>query len=275
MDQKMMAPGLLALLFLLKMVATTISLGCGASGGIFSPSLYLGAALGAAFAAATGLLLPHAGLAVPSAAIIGMAAMVGAATGGVMTAIVMVFEMTRDYALIVPVVVAVALAAGVRRALIDETIYTVKLRHRGHRIPKERHSNLYLVKQAQDIMERRFILAKAGTSLKEAIGTEEPGELCVIIVERDGRIVGLIPSRSSLWRESQDNPHLLVERFVESRVVICRDDDLLGRVLTRLRRRRSGAAIVFHGPDRPRTRDIVGVITKRAIADTVIDSFDD
>jgi len=275
MDQKMTAAGLLALLFVLKMVATTVSLGCGASGGIFSPSLYLGATLGAAFAAAIGLLLPHAGLAAPSAAIIGMAAMVGAATGGVMTAIVMVFEMTRDYAIIVPVIVAVALAAGIRRALINETIYTIKLRHRGHRIPKERHINLYLVKQAQDIMERRFILAKAGTSLKEAISAEEPGDLRVIIVERDGRIVGLIPPRSGLWRESQGNPNLLVERFVESRVVICRDDDLVSRVLARLRRHRSGAAIVFHGADRPRASDIVGVITKRAIADTVIDSFDD
>ena len=85
-----------------------------------------------------------------------------------MTAIVMVFEMTRDYAIIVPVIVAVAVAvavaAGVRRTLIDETLYTIKLRHRGHRIPKERHINLNLVQQAQDIMERRFIVAKAGRS---------------------------------------------------------------------------------------------------------------
>ncbi|HEX5231316.1 MAG TPA: chloride channel protein, partial [Bradyrhizobium sp.] len=218
MDQKMTAAGLLALLFGLKMVATTVSLGCGASGGIFSPSLYLGATLGAAFAAATGPFLPHAGLAVPSAAIIGMAAMVGAATGGVMTAIVMVFEMTRDYAIIVPVIVAVALAAGIRRALIGETIYTVKLRHRGHRIPKERHINLFLVRQAQDIMERNFILATAGTSLREAIATEEPGDTRVIIVERNGRIVGLIPPRSGLWRASQRDPNLLVERFIEPRV---------------------------------------------------------
>ena len=86
-----------------------------------------------------------------------------------MTAIVMVFEMTRDYAIIVPVIVAVALAAGVRRALVGETIYTIKLRHRGHRIPKERHINLYLVKQAQDIMESGFIVARAGTALKDAM----------------------------------------------------------------------------------------------------------
>ena len=93
--------------------------------------------------------------------------MVGAGTGGVMTGIVMIFEMTRDYAIIVPVIVAVAVVAGIRRALIGETIYTVKLRHRGHRIPKERHINLYLVQQAQDVMERQFHLVKAGTSLGE------------------------------------------------------------------------------------------------------------
>ena len=175
LDKNMTSAGLLALVFALKLLATTISLGCGASGGIFSPSLYLGATLGAAFATVASPLLPHSGLTLPSAAIVGMAAMVGAGTGGVMTAIVMIFEMTRDYAIIVPVIVAVAVAAGVRRALIGETIYTIKLRHRGHSIPKERHVNLYLEQQAQDIMERRFILAKAGTSLKEALGAESAG----------------------------------------------------------------------------------------------------
>jgi CIC family chloride channel protein len=275
LDQKMTAAGLLILLFALKLLATTISLGCGASGGIFSPSLYLGATLGAAFAAVAAYILPHAGLTVPSAAIVGMAAMVGAGTGGVMTAIVMVFEMTRDYAIIVPVIVAVAVAAGIRRSLIGETIYTVKLRHRGHRIPKERHINLYLVKQAQDIMERRFIVAKAGTALKEAMVAEDKDDLRAIIVERGGRIVGLIPPRSGLWRESRTNPDLLIESFVESRIVICRDIDLLSLVFVRLKRHRSGAAIVFRGVARPRVHDIVGIITKRAIADAVIDSFDD
>ncbi len=275
LDQRMMAAGLLTLLFVLKLLATTISLGCGASGGIFSPSLYLGATLGAAFAAAVAAIFPHSGMTIPSAAIVGMAAMVGAGTGGVMTAIVMVFEMTRDYAVIVPVIVAVAVAAGIRRSLIGETIYTVKLRHRGHRIPKERHINLYLVKQAQDIMERRFIVAKAGTTLQEAMVAEDTDDLRAIIVEREGRIVGLIPPRSGLWREARTNPHLLIESFVESRVVVCRDIDLLSLVFARLRRHRSGAAIIFHGVERPRVRDIVGIITKRSIADAVIDDFDD
>jgi chloride channel protein, CIC family len=275
LDQSMTATGLLFLLFVLKLLATTISLGCGASGGIFSPSLFLGSTLGAAFASVAALVLPHAGLTLPSAAIVGMAAMVGAGTGGVMTAIIMVFEMTRDYAIIVPVIVAVAVAAGVRRALIAETIYTIKLRHRGHRIPKERHVNLYLVQQAQDIMERRFILAPAGSTLRECIGWEDVDDLRAIIVEDDGRIVGLIPPRSGLWRESVNNPNRLVDDFVEKRAVVCRDVDLLSLVLARLKRRGAGAAIVFKGSRRPRAADVVGVITKRAIADAVIGTYED
>ncbi len=275
LDKDMTATWLLALLFVAKLLATTISLGCGASGGIFSPSLYLGATLGAAFAAGAGFLLPHAGLTAASAAIVGMAAVVGASSGAVMTAIIMIFEMTRDYAVIVPVIVAVALAAGIRRALISETIYTVKLRHRGHRIPKERHVNLYLVQQAQDIMERRFIVAKAGTTLREAIGWEDVDDLRAIIVEREGRIVGLIQPRSGLWREGASNASRLVDDFLEKQIVVCRDVDLLSLALARLKRHRSGAAIVFHGENRPRVSDIVGVITKRAIADTVIDNYED
>jgi chloride channel protein, CIC family len=275
LDQGMTATGLLVLLFVLKLLATTVSLGCGASGGIFSPSLYLGATLGAAFASLAALILPNAGLNLPSAAIVGMAAMVGAGTGGVMTAIIMVFEMTRDYAIIVPVIVAVAVAAGVRRALIPETIYTIKLRHRGHRIPKERHVNLYLVQQTQDVMERRFILAKAGSTLRECMGREDVDDLRAIIVEQQGRIVGLIPPRSGLWRESVNNPGRLVDDFVEKRAVVCRDVDLLSLVLARLKRHRAGAAIVFKGEHRPRASDIVGVITKRAIADAVISNFTD
>ncbi|HYA72403.1 MAG TPA: hypothetical protein VEF36_04525 [Roseiarcus sp.] len=53
------------------------------------------------------------------------------------------------------------------------------------------------------------------------------------------------------------------------------DVDLLSLAFVRLKRRRAGAAIVFSGADRPRARDVVGVIAKRAIADTVIESYED
>jgi CIC family chloride channel protein len=162
----------------------------------------------------------------------------------------------------------------VRRALIGETIYTIKLRHRGHRIPKERHINLYLVLQAQDVMERRFHLVAAGTPLNDALSEEAEDDLRAIVVEREGRIVGLVPPRSGLWREALVHPDALIDRFVEIPPALCRDTDLLSVVLVRLRRQRAGAAVVFSGAGRPRARDVVGVVTKRAIADAVIDNFE-
>jgi CIC family chloride channel protein len=275
LNDGMTAPALLALLFALKLLATTVSLGSGASGGIFSPSLYMGATLGALFAALVGSWLPAAGLTAPSAAIVGMAAMVGAGTGGVMTAIVMVFEMTRDYEIIVPVIVAVAVAAGVRRLLIPETIYTIKLRHRGHRIPKERHVNLYLVAQAGDVMERNFVRAQAGAPLSASLANDVFDDLAPVVVEREGRLVGLVPPRSGLWSRVRSDPAVKIEDFMEPNLVLVRDTDLLSRALARLKRHGAGAALVYSGDGRPQAKDVVGVVTKRAIADTVIANFED
>ena len=66
-----------------------------------------------------------------------------------------------------------------------------------------------------------------------------------------------------------------MDDFVEKPSVVCRDVDLLSLVLARLKRHRAGAAIVFQGAHRPRAADVVGVITKRAIADAVINKYAD
>ena len=108
-------PALLVLLFAAKLAATSVSLGAGASGGIFSPSLFMGATIGGAFGVLVNAVHPVESLGVTTCAIIGMAAMVGGGTGAAMTAVTMIFEMTRDYDLVMPSIVAVALAIGVRR----------------------------------------------------------------------------------------------------------------------------------------------------------------
>jgi CIC family chloride channel protein len=109
--------------------------------------------------------------------------------------------------------------------------------------------------------------------LQESMRREDVDDLRAIIVARQGKIVGLVPPRSGLWRESISNADQLVDDFVEKDLVVCRDVDLLSLVLARLRRHRSGAALVFRGNRRPRVEDVVGVITKRAIADAVIDNY--
>ena len=97
----------------------------------------MGATLGGCFAA----LLCRAGpatchISIPAFAMVGMGAMVGGGTGAVMTAVTMTFEMTRDYDIVMPMILAVATSVGVRRMLSRENIYTLKLVRRGRTIPK-------------------------------------------------------------------------------------------------------------------------------------------
>ncbi|QGN00157.1 chloride channel protein [Methylocystis parvus] len=96
-----------------------------------------------------------------------MATIVGAGTGGVITAIVMIFEMTRDYSVILPMVVAVGIGSGVRRALLQETIFTIRLRRHGRRIPEGRHANLFLIQQADSVMTESFVMVESGASLTD------------------------------------------------------------------------------------------------------------
>jgi CIC family chloride channel protein len=133
---------LLAILFFAKLLATSVSLAAGASGGVFSPSLFLGATLGGCFGVVLSSIWPHLGFVPMQFAIIGMAAIVGGGTGAAMTAILMIFEMTGDYTTIVPVIIAVASAIGMRRLIIADNIYTMKLTRRGQHIPRDRHSHL-------------------------------------------------------------------------------------------------------------------------------------
>ena len=271
LDGHLILPELLILLFVAKLVATSVSLGCGASGGVFSPLLFMGASLGGSIGAAANWLAPT-DLTPSAAAMIGMAAMVGSGTGGVMTAIVMIFEMTRDYAIMVPVIIAVAVASGVRRGLSRDTIYTIKLRHRGHHVPQDRHANLYLVQQAGQIMERQFIAAESGTTLIRVLEsfTSEASLMPPVVVGRDGHIVGIVPPRSGLWPQALRDASLTVDRLADHDFVLARETDLLARVFERMKRHHKEAAIVIGGEGVPRMGNIRGVITKRSIADTII-----
>lgn len=128
---------LLLLLFVLKLLSVSLTLGSGASGGIFSPGLFMGATLGGAFGIIMNMIFPSLGIAPTAYAVAGMAAVIGGSTGAAMTGIVMIFEMTLDYTVIIPMAVTVAVSYAVRKKLSVSTIYTEKLIRRGHFTPED------------------------------------------------------------------------------------------------------------------------------------------
>jgi chloride channel protein, CIC family len=266
---------LLGLLCVCKALATWLSLGSGASGGIFSPSLFIGATLGGGFAAlVNGAGLPIQ-LSVPAFAMVGMGAMVGGGTGAVMTAVTMIFEMTRDYSIVMPMIVAVAMSIGTRRMLSGETIYTLKLVRRGRAIPKARHANMFLVRPARDVMDADIQVLPAQASFDDYLRQpEHAGRLRHVVVTDKGRIVGVIRVNTGLRRglEGADTGASLGE--VASRnFTVVPEDEIASEVIRRMWRRNASMAVVVRGRGIARAGDVIGVITKEHVADSVADSI--
>jgi chloride channel protein, CIC family len=271
----LLLPALLALLFFAKLCATSISLGSGASGGIFSPSLFMGATIGGAFGAAIGAIHPVDGLGVTTCAMIGMAAMVGGGTGAAMTAVTMIFEMTRDYDLVMPIIVAVALAIGVRRLLSAENIYTVKLVGRKHFVPKALHANMFLVRRAGEVMEHDVTVLPQDMRLETFLRQKgHNGRMKHLVVADGDRIIGVLRVNTALRRglEDAEQSYMLGE-IAQRNYTVAREEDIVFDVVTRMSRRGAGMAVVTKANRRPRAADVLGVITKEHIADSVADSI--
>ena len=145
--------GLLLLLLAGKFIATSVSLGSGGSGGVFCPSLFLGALSGALVGELLALVLP-AGLAVPRELLVlaGMAAAVGAITGTVLTGIVMVAELTGCYELLASAALVSFIAFAVRRSWIGGGIYSQQLLGSNHSIPEGLQSAVWSSRRASDLM---------------------------------------------------------------------------------------------------------------------------
>ncbi|MGE4530822.1 MAG: chloride channel protein [Acidithiobacillus sp.] len=167
LESTLLNPVFLLLLLLLKVLSFSVTLGSGGSGGVFSPSLYVGALFGGAFAILISHYVPGFQMGVAVGAALGMAGMVGASTGAAVTGAVMIFEMTNDYHIIIPLIVVASLAFGLRRLITRESIYTRKLIRRGHFIPEARHSNLYLMRTAAELMETPLVRLRGDRDLTD------------------------------------------------------------------------------------------------------------
>ncbi|SPE56786.1 membrane hypothetical protein [Verrucomicrobia bacterium] len=127
----------LAGLFLAKLIATLATVGSGAVGGVFTPTLFLGAGLGAAFALALKMLGAGEGLPIAPFAVVGMGSMLSATTRSPLLAMIMVFEISLDYSLMPPLMLACVVSILVARRLHPESIYTEPLRQKGLSVSQE------------------------------------------------------------------------------------------------------------------------------------------
>jgi CIC family chloride channel protein len=187
---------MIALLAIGKILATSLTLGWGGSGGVFTPSLYVGAATGGAFGAGLLSLFPTIAIQPAAYGVVGMGAMVAAATGAPITAILLVFEMTDDYALMLPLMLATAVAMVVARRLQPENLYSGWLIRRGihleHGMDRDRLAGLTV----GDAIDRRSIVVDGAEPVSALIRRFAFSEQSVYpVVDSQRSLLGVLTLR--------------------------------------------------------------------------------
>jgi CIC family chloride channel protein len=221
---------LMVILIFAKMLATCLTLGSGNSGGIFAPSLFMGAVAGGAFGVLVNYLFPGA-VATPGAfALVGMAAMVAGTTHAPITAMLIIYEMTWDYRIILPLMVAVVFSALVAGRLFPHSIYTAKLFKRGIDIRGGKDVNVLRSYKVTDVMDDRFEAIPASMTLLDIFHVIEHSRDSYFIVKNArGEFKGVISFqdiRNLITQHELDYLVIAQDLVVSGAIVLNASDDL-------------------------------------------------
>lgn len=176
----------------LKPIATSLTLGSGGSGGIFAPSLFTGAMLGDAFGTVAHALFPTWTATAAAYGLVAMAAVFAAAAEAPITSIMIVFEMSSDYTIILPLMVCTVIATLLGRRLLGYTIYEMKLVRQGIDWMRARNPGFFTRVRVAAVERPAPVIAERGETVREvASRLRNSDELAVPLLDR-GRFVGLV-----------------------------------------------------------------------------------
>lgn len=240
-------PWFLILLFICKFLATGLTLGSGASGGIFSPSLYLGAAAGSAYGLLINFIAPGLHVSPVAFAVAGMAAMVGGSTGAIFTAIIMIFEMTGDFKAVLPVMISVGITYAIRKYFSNASIYTLKILRRGEIVPEGLQVSIVGSQNAKYLMETDFKVLDV-SQMDKALGS-------LVVFVKDQEIVGI--------------QH---DGVIEKTYVAVAPKASILEVLRLMHRKRTKIVLVFNNVNYPTRSSLVGVVTQDALIRSYMNS---
>jgi CIC family chloride channel protein len=254
------AVGFLLLLLVGKMIATSLTIAIGGSGGVFAPSLFIGAMLGSAFG---GVVQQLPGLHGPAGAygLVGMGAVFAGAARAPLTAIIIIFELTGDYQIILPLMFAIALATGGSRLLSADTIYTLKLRRRGVDITGSRGIDVMKTLRVRDAMSPVPVAIQTDTPVLEIVTKLAASELDALpVVDADGRYRGVISTRQLERSLADSRPDAAAGDLAEQPPTASLDQSLADALPLLLHGETSGLPVLTHDETA-----VVGWLTHRDV----------
>jgi len=254
----------LALLLLLKPIATSLTLSSGGSGGVFLPSLYIGGVAGGLFGYGALFFFPDSVTSPGAWALAGMAGVLAGTSFAPITAIILAFELTHDYALVLPIMIASAVSTLVTRAMRRDSIYTRKLSERG--IDLDRRDDLALRGvRIGEVMHGEPPAVAASAPLDVVLARFLDADLgTVFVTDGQGRLLGQVSLHDvkTALAEQGTLGGLVVAGDVSERSVSAGADDNLADAIDRLAREGREVLGVVDGDGR-----LVGALSLRSIAD--------
>lgn len=184
---------LLIILIFCKTAATAITLGSGFGGGIFSPSLFLGAMLGGAFGIVATEIFPHLSSGHGAYTLVGMGAVAGATLGAPISTILIVFELTGDYQLTIAVMIATVIASQITQQTLGYSFISWQLQRRGVNLKGGRERRILRTHHIADLMKQDFVTAAPDASLehvrRKLLQTTYAE---IFVVDGDGMLLGTV-----------------------------------------------------------------------------------
>ena len=204
-----LALGSLALIGLVKLVVWWLALASGTSGGTLAPVLMISACFGATLGELLHRIIPSLNISSGSIALVAMAATFGAATRATFAAIVFVFELTRDYNAILPLMLATVLATLVASWMSHDSLLTEKLTRRGLIVPREYHIDVLESARVSDVMTRSVVALDMDTTVGAAVKEfARSGHSAYPVTDAEQRCVGIITRGDLLSGDLDDNARL-------------------------------------------------------------------
>lgn len=261
LDAHVAAPHAL-MLAVLKPLATSLTLAAGGSGGVFAPSLFTGAMLGDAFGRVVHDLFPAWTATSGAYGLVGMAALFAAASEAPITAIMIVFEMSDDYTIILPLMICAVIATIIGRWLIRGTIYELKLVRRGIDWTRAKSPKLLEQLTVASVERMAPVEADAGERLASIAKRLEAHDELVVPVLKDRRLIGTITA-SHLAAELLRNPQATAASAAKPPGATLSPDDTLERAATLMANAETPLLPVCD----PESGDMRGIVTRRDVLD--------
>jgi CIC family chloride channel protein len=225
----------LLVLFSLKLLATAIAFSSGNSGGLFAPSLFIGAMLGGLIGTLGSHFFPAQVLSPGTYALVGMGAAFAGIIRAPMTSFFMIFEVTQDYQIMLPVMVANVISYTVAGLLHNEALFDVLARQDGIRLPRKEDRKLQMLTNA-DAMKQPAILLDAAEPVSSALARVPAQNAGGFVVTRNGSLVGVV-TRAAMQRTiSEGNSAMAVGQLAVLREkYLAYPDESVARSLEKLR----------------------------------------